>query len=71
MDARDRRRSSRTSEWSALRVHLGHLLTGLIERVPTTFNGMDEIEGLRVQTPMNASRSVLVGAELGVRRRFR
>jgi iron complex outermembrane receptor protein/hemoglobin/transferrin/lactoferrin receptor protein len=57
-------------QWSASGFIWGTLLDGLIERVPTTFNGMEEIEGLRVLTPMNASRSVLVGAELGVRRRF-
>jgi hemoglobin/transferrin/lactoferrin receptor protein len=42
----------------------GSLLTGLIERVPSELDGMTEIDGARVQSPENASRSVLVGAEL-------
>lgn len=46
----------------------GSLLTGLIERVPTSFQGQTEIDGQRVQTPMNASRSALLGAELALRR---
>jgi hemoglobin/transferrin/lactoferrin receptor protein len=56
--------------WHAAGYVWSSLLTGLIERVPTTFDGQSEIDGLRVQTPINASRSVLVGAELAVRRRF-
>ena len=48
----------------------GSLLTGLIERVPSAFNGMTEIDGMRVQSPENASRSVLLGAELELVRRF-
>lgn len=57
-------------EWQVSGFVWGTLLTGLIERVPTSFNGAEEIDGLRVQTPMNASQSMLLGAELGVRRRF-
>ncbi len=53
-----------------LETHLfGSLLTGLIERVPSEFEGMTEIDGARVQTPENASRSVLLGAETSLVRR--
>ncbi|HMI90167.1 MAG TPA: TonB-dependent receptor, partial [Polyangiales bacterium] len=48
----------------------GSLLTGLIERVPSELDGMTEIDGARVQTPENASRSVLLGTELSVLRRL-
>jgi outer membrane receptor protein involved in Fe transport len=46
------------------------LLTGLIERVPSELDGMTEIDGARVQSPQNASRSVLLGSELTVLRRL-
>lgn len=48
----------------------GSLLTDLIERIATEFNGLTEMDGERLQTPTNASRGVLLGTELSVSRRF-
>jgi hemoglobin/transferrin/lactoferrin receptor protein len=58
-----------TRAWQASAFVFGSLLTGLIERVPSTWQGMTEIDGERVQTPENASRSMLLGAELSLVRR--
>jgi outer membrane receptor protein involved in Fe transport len=52
--------------WEAMAYVFASRLTGLIERVPSAINGMAEIDGARVQTPANASRSVLLGAELAL-----
>ena len=57
------------SQWQHETHLFGTLLTGLIERVLSEFNGMTEIDGVRVQTPENASRSVLLGAETSLVRR--
>jgi outer membrane receptor protein involved in Fe transport len=57
--------------WHASGYVFGSLLTGLVVRVPAEWQGMTEIDGLRVQTPANASRSMLLGGELNVVRRLR
>jgi hemoglobin/transferrin/lactoferrin receptor protein len=56
--------------WELEAYLFGTLLTDLIERIATEFNGQTEMDGKRLQTPTNASRGVLLGAELSVSRRF-
>ncbi|MBN1652715.1 MAG: TonB-dependent receptor [Deltaproteobacteria bacterium] len=56
--------------WQLEAYLFGSLLTDLIERIPTEFMGLTEIDGERLQTPTNASRGVLLGTELSVSRRF-
>jgi len=58
------------SGWELDGYLFGSLLTGLIERVPSEFDGMTGIDGARVQSPENASRSLLLGTELSVLRRL-
>jgi outer membrane receptor protein involved in Fe transport len=46
------------------------LLSGLIVRVPSSYQGMTEIDGEPVIERQNASKSLLAGGELSLTRRF-
>lgn len=50
--------------WSMTAFVYGSRLTGMVVRVPSTFNGMTMIDGRRVYTRANASEGTLWGAEL-------
>lgn len=57
--------------WSGSAFVYGALLTGLVVRVPSTFEGMTMIDGRRVFTRENASEGVLWGVEADLAYRAR
>jgi hemoglobin/transferrin/lactoferrin receptor protein len=57
--------------WSASVFVYGALLTGLVVRVPSSFNGMTVIDDRRVFTRQNASEGTMFGAEADLTYRAR
>jgi iron complex outermembrane receptor protein/hemoglobin/transferrin/lactoferrin receptor protein len=55
-----------TDRWNAQAFAFGSALSGLIVRVPTTLDGMAEIDGEPIVTRRNASTGMLVGGELAI-----
>ena len=60
----------KADDWSWDAYLYGSLLTGLIVRVPSSYLGRSRIEGLPVLARRNASRAVLIGAELSLQRHW-
>lgn len=57
--------------WTGSLFVFGSYLTGLVVRVPSSFNGMNTVDGRRVFTRENASEGALFGAEFDLSYRAR